>query len=65
MVARERLDCQMDTLMSLEVMVSIERLWANVASEWTIVLRLVLLVAIYLSSHVVRWILLHVDPADK
>ena len=55
----------MDTLMSLEVMVSIERLWANVASEWTIVLRLVLLVAIYLSSHVVRWILLHVDPADK
>jgi hypothetical protein len=36
--AREWLNCQVDALMSLQVVIAIEALWTLVASDWSIVL---------------------------
>lgn len=37
MVARKRLDGKMDSLVSLQIMVPVEALWALVTLEWTVV----------------------------
>lgn len=36
-VARERLDSKMDPLVSLQIMISVETLWALVAFEWPVI----------------------------
>lgn len=52
---RERLDGKMDPLMPLQVVVSIEALWALVAAEWPIILLdLGLRVTVHLLLHLCR-----------
>lgn len=46
--AREWLDCQMNSLMPLQIVISVEALRALVASEWPVVLR------------IWRWVTVHV-----
>jgi hypothetical protein len=60
---RERLHCQMDSLMTLQIVIAIKGLGTLVAFEGSIILLLLLpwMVSIHLSAHLMLWILhLHI-----
>lgn len=62
----EGLHGQVDTLVALEIMITVERLWALIALEGPVVLWLLLawVVCVHLAVHLVRWIL-HVHAAHQ
>src|ERR1700761_5520425 len=66
MAARERLHCQMDPLMSLQIVVAVERLWALITLEGSVVLLLLLtrMMRVHRGSHLMRWIL-HIHVSNK
>ena len=55
-LAGERLDRKMNSLVTLQVMISMERLWTAVAAKWSIVLGVLCGRARPLLSVHVRWI---------
>jgi len=62
MAARERLHCQMDPLVSLPIVVAVERLWALITFEGSVILLLLLtwmwwILHIYATNkcHLVSW----------
>jgi len=60
---REGLDSQMDPLVSLQIVVAVERLRTLIAFKGAVVLLLLLVgVSVHGSSHVLRWVL-HVHAA--
>jgi hypothetical protein len=66
MAARERLHCQMDPLMSLQIVVAVEGLWALITLEGSIILLLLLtwMMRVHRGSHLMRWIL-HIHATNK
>ena len=63
---REWLHCQMDPLMSLQIVITIKGLWTLVTFEWSIILLLLLpgVVTVHLATHLMRRIL-HVHAPNK
>ena len=65
MSAGEWLHCQMDSLVSLQVVISVEGLWALIALERTVVLGLLLVWMAAIHVVHVRWISVHVHSSYK
>jgi hypothetical protein len=66
MAARERLHRQMDPLMSLQIVVAVERLWALITFEGSVILLLLLtwMMRVHRGSHLMWWIL-HIYATNK
>ncbi len=65
MAAWKRLYRQVDPLMSLQIVITIEGLWALVALEWAVVLGLLALGVVPIHLGVMLWVTLHVHSSDQ